>query len=76
MKDQHPLTISDLYPGMSPDKLQEAETNLRRYVQIIWRIHQRLKAEGKSWPRFRRDLTTPEGSSTIPTERSNSQQEH
>lgn len=76
MKDQHPITISDLYPDMSPEKLQEAEANLRRYVQILWRIHQRLKAEGKTWPRLTGDLTTRQGSSTIATERSNSPQKH
>ena len=74
MNDQHPITISDLYPDMSAEKLQEAEVNLRRYVQILWRIHQRLKAEGKTWPRSPSDLTTRPGSSTIPTERSNSPQ--
>ena len=76
MKDQQPITISDLYPDLSPEKLQEAEANLRRYVQIIWRIRQRLKAEGKTWPCFPRDLTTHPECSTIPTERSNSQQKH
>ena len=76
MEDQHPITISDLYPDMSPEKLQEAEANLRRYVQILLRIHQRLNAEGKTWPRFPGDLTTRQGSSNILTERSNSPQEH
>jgi hypothetical protein len=65
MKDNRPITISDLYPDMSAEKLQEAEANLRRYVEILWRIHQRLKAEGKPWPRFRGDLTARQGSSTI-----------
>jgi hypothetical protein len=42
--------IRELYPDMSDDKLRIARDNLRRYVAIIWRIHQRLKAEGKRWP--------------------------
>jgi hypothetical protein len=42
--------IRELYPGMSDDELRIARDNLRRYVAIIWRIHSRLKAEGKDWP--------------------------
>jgi hypothetical protein len=42
--------ISKLYPHMSDDELRIAKVNLRRYVEIIWRIYSRLKAEGKSWP--------------------------
>jgi hypothetical protein len=35
---------------MSDDELRVARYNLRRYVEILWRIDCRLKAEGKSWP--------------------------
>jgi hypothetical protein len=74
MNGRQPLTIRDLYPDMDEERLLEAEHNLRRYVQIICRIHERLKAEGKSWPGLgTRNLTIGRTSSIIPTERSNSQ---
>ncbi len=81
MKDQRPITIRDLYPDMTEPQLQEAEANLRRYIAIIWRIYERLKAEGRPWPGLPArgpagDLTVPPGSSTIPTERSNSHINH
>ena len=78
MKEQCRLTIRDLYPEMNDAQLAEAEQNLRRYVQIIWGIYERLKAEGKSWPGLeesklgKTDLTSQRTSSNIPTERSNS----
>jgi hypothetical protein len=42
--------IRKLYPHMSYDELRVARANLRRYVAIIWQIHSRQKAEGKTWP--------------------------
>ena len=42
--------IRKLYPQMTDDELRTARDNLRRYAEIIWRIHSRLKAEGKDWP--------------------------
>jgi hypothetical protein len=78
MKEQRRLTISDLYPEMNDAQLAQAEQNLRRYVQIISGIYERLKAEGKSWPGLeastlgKTDLTHRPTSSNIPTERSNS----
>jgi hypothetical protein len=50
MRDQDPITIKDLYPEFDDKQLAEAEANLERYVAIIWRIYERLKAEGKQWP--------------------------
>ena len=47
MEKQRPITIRELYPEMNDAQLAEAERNLRRYVQIIWRIYERLKAEGQ-----------------------------
>jgi len=76
MKEQRHLTIRDLYPEMSDAELTQAEQNLRRYVQIISAIYERLKAEGKSWPGLeettlgRTDLTHRPTSSNILTERS------
>jgi len=38
------------YAHMTNDQLREAQHNLRRYVAVIVRIYDRLKAEGKEWP--------------------------
>lgn len=51
MEDNQPITIQDLYPHMSEEELAVAETNLKRYVTVVVRIYERLKAEGKSWPK-------------------------
>jgi len=40
------ITIQDLYPNLSSQELGEAQENLRRYVNLVWRIYQRLKREG------------------------------
>ena len=50
MQDNKPITIRDLYPHMNEEELAVAEANLRRYVAVVVRIYERLKAEGKSWP--------------------------
>ena len=50
MQPNQPITIRDLYPQMSDEELAIAETNLKRYVALIVRIHDRLQDEGKSWP--------------------------
>jgi hypothetical protein len=42
--------IRKVYPYMTDDELRIARDNLRRYVAVIVRIYDRLKAEGKSWP--------------------------
>jgi hypothetical protein len=48
MHDEKPLTIRDLYPDFSPDQLEEAAANLRRYLAALLRMAERLEAEGKS----------------------------
>jgi hypothetical protein len=73
-KDQ-PITIRDLYSHMSAAELAVAEANLKRYVALLVRIHDRLKAEGKSWPDSPVNLTASEMHRTIPGERSNSPKE-
>ena len=51
MQEDKPTTIRDLYPHMSEEELAVAETNLKRYVAVVVRIYERLKAQGKSWPK-------------------------
>jgi hypothetical protein len=75
MENDKPITIRDLYPHMSDEELAVAEANLKRYVAVLVRIYDRLKAEGKSWPdarTFPADLTLSESDFSIPDERSNS----
>jgi hypothetical protein len=42
--------VRTLYPHMTDAELRIARDNLRRYVALIVRIYDRLKAEGKNWP--------------------------
>lgn len=49
-RDDNLDEIRKLYPEMTDEELRVARDNLRRYVEIIWRIYSRLKAEGKNWP--------------------------
>jgi hypothetical protein len=75
MQQDKPITIRDLYPHMSEEELTVAEANLKRYVAVVVRICDRLKAEGKSWPdinTFPADLTLSGDDFSIPDERSNS----
>jgi len=41
----HPLV--SLYPDYSREELEEAYENLRRYVELGWKIALRLEREGK-----------------------------
>lgn len=68
------VTICDLYPHMNREELAKAETNLKRYVVVLIRIHDRLRREGKSRLDDHRltDLTAEPNPSMIPNERSNS----
>lgn len=70
-KDQ-PITIQDLYPHMSEAELAVAESNLKRYVALLVRIHDRLEAEGKSWPDAPRGFDSFGNESYDSGERSNS----
>ena len=40
-------TIGDLYPELSPEDRQQAEENLLEYLQIVKRIYDELKVDGK-----------------------------
>jgi hypothetical protein len=75
MTKNKPVTIRDLYPHMSEAELAVAQANLKRYVALLVRIHDRLKGEGKSWPDSPVNLTASEMHRTIPGERSNSPKE-
>lgn len=38
-------TIEDLYPELSPEQLEEAERNLRAYLELVVRIFERVRKE-------------------------------
>jgi hypothetical protein len=40
-KPENPVTIQDLYPGLSPEQQQEAAYNLGRYLELVRRIFER-----------------------------------
>jgi len=44
---QGKITIRDLYSHLSEDELLEAEENIDRYLEVVWRIYERLEREGK-----------------------------
>ena len=39
------LSIRDLYPDFTEEQLQEAEKNLERFAEVIWRICERLELD-------------------------------
>ena len=40
-----PKTIADLYPQLSPDEQAEAAYTLNRYLDLVWRIYQRVRRQ-------------------------------
>lgn len=75
MNTQDPVTIRDLYPDFTEEQLEQAESNLRRYIAVMVRIYERILCEQGSEAAKRlaygEDLTLSPSSSTIPDERSN-----
>ena len=45
---QQAPSLKDLYPHLTPEELEIAEENLERYLAVMVRIAERLRAEGKS----------------------------
>jgi hypothetical protein len=41
---QGTITIQELYPDLDPNEQREAEENLRRYIEVIYRIYLRSQA--------------------------------
>lgn len=40
-------TIEELYSELTTEEQAEAETTLRRYIELVWRIYQRRRSEEK-----------------------------
>jgi hypothetical protein len=69
------ITLRELYPHFTEDQLAEAESNIRRYLAVVVRIAERLKAEGRHLPAsVEDDLTKRETQGSIPHERSKNTQ--
>ena len=39
------ITISDLYPELSPEEQQEAEANFKHYLEVVKRIYDSLSED-------------------------------
>jgi hypothetical protein len=73
-KQTESISIGELYPHLAGEELEVAEANLRRYIAVMVRIYERVRAEQGPEAATRLaygDLTTSESCSTIPDERSN-----
>ena len=62
--------LAALFPGRSPEELQKAEENLRRYLVIVVRIYESIAADPESYRRYEA-LTEKLRDLRMETERSN-----
>ena len=46
-KKTQKFTIENLYPQYSAEEQDEAKETIKAYVNLVWKIYNRLKAEGK-----------------------------
>jgi hypothetical protein len=44
--------LTEIFPGLSPEELEEADEKLRRYLVFIVRLHERIMADPKERERF------------------------
>ena len=68
-----PITIGDVYPDFSDEQLAEAEATFHRYISVMVRIYERVRAEvGAEAVRLLAsgELTDERSCSTVPVERS------
>ncbi len=47
MKKHIKPKIEDLFPDLTPEQMEEAESNLKRYVGVVTGIYDRLDREGR-----------------------------
>ena len=55
-KDYHSVTINDLYPNLSEEKLQVAEENLNQYLEVVLRIYERILTDPEAYSKMKRLL--------------------
>jgi len=65
--------LAALYPDLSEEQLQEAAETLDRYLEVVFEIYERLRADQVAYAQFRTLITeistlvcTPRGSGTLP----------
>ena len=85
-EQNEPISIAQTYPHLTEEQLAIAEDNLRRYIAVMARIYERVRAE--QGPEAARrlvygdgdygdgDLTVCRSSSILPNERSNKPKNH
>ncbi len=74
MEHKYKITLREVYPAFSDEQLTEAETTFRRYIAVMVRIYERVRAEQGPDAATRLahgDLTAPQESANVPDERSN-----
>lgn len=75
MDREHKITLREVYPTFTDEQLAEAESTFRRYIAVMARIYERVRAEQGPEAATRLangDLTDLPGSASVPVERSNS----
>lgn len=53
MAKQTVPTIKELYPKLTEDELREAEENFDGYLEVVWRITQRVHNDPVAYARFK-----------------------
>jgi hypothetical protein len=46
-------TLKELYPTLTDNQLKEAEENLDGYLEIVWRIYQRVSSDPEAYEKFK-----------------------
>lgn len=47
------ISLRELYPDLSEQELEEAEENLERYIELVLRIHERIRLDPKAYAEFK-----------------------
>lgn len=74
MNDDTKISLRDIYPAFSNEQLADAEVTFRRYVAVMVRIYERVRAEQGPEAATHLaygDLTGAQRSANVPVERSN-----
>jgi hypothetical protein len=54
MEENKPAsTLRDLYPTLTDEQLREAEENLDQYLNLAWRIYDRLISDPETYAQWR-----------------------
>jgi len=47
------ITIRDLYPHLSEERLKETEESIEQYIELILRIYERVKSDPQAYADFK-----------------------